>query len=139
MSVSGQAAFEHLRKAAQLAFDQFRLLDQDFENPVLLAIGVDEIVAVDLGAGLELSVDAAVALFETARIPGNVEMEQVPAVGLEVQPLAGGVGGDQDPDRVLLGVRRKCPLDVLTLGRRCRAVVDGDPLAGPVGRGDGGR
>ena len=54
-------------------------------------------------------------------------------MGLEVEPLAGGVGGDQDADRVLLRVGREGPLDLLALGRRRRAVVDGDPLAGPVG------
>ena len=68
--------------------------------------GVDEVVAVDLGVRLELAVDAAVALLHAARVPGHVEVEQVPAVGLEVQALAGGVGGDQDADRVLLRVGR---------------------------------
>ena len=103
LSVSGQPAFEHLREAAQLLLDRLRLPDQDFQDAVFLAVGVDEVVAVDLGVRLELAVDAAVALFQAARVPGHVEVEQVPAVGLEVQALAGGVGGDQDADRVLPG------------------------------------
>src|SRR5208337_1755727 len=83
--------------------------------------------------------DTAVALFEAARIPGHVEMEQVPTMSLEVQALAGSVGGDQDTDGVLLRVGREGPLDLLPLGLRRRAVVDGDARAGPVGGIDGSR
>jgi len=38
------------------------------------------------------------------------------AVGLEVQPLAGRVGGDEDADRVNLGIGVEGPLDLLPLG-----------------------
>ena len=44
----GQPAFEDLGEAAQLAFDDLGLPDQDFEDAILLAIGVDEVVAEDL-------------------------------------------------------------------------------------------
>ncbi len=71
----GKAGFEHLREAAQLALDGIRLSDEDFENAVFLAVGVDEVVAEDLGFGLELAVDPAVALFETAGVPRDVEVE----------------------------------------------------------------
>ena len=96
-------------------------------------------MAVDRCVRLELAVDAAVALFEAAPVPGHVEVEQVPTVSLEVQALAGSVGGDQDTDRLLLRIGREGPLDLLPLGSRRRAVVDGDPLAGPVGQREGGR
>src|SRR5208337_2402181 len=135
----GQPAFQHLGEAAQLLLDRFRLLDQDFKDAVFLAVGVDDVVAVELCVRLELAVDAAVALFEAARIPGHVEVEQVPTMSLEVQALAGSAGGDQDTDRLLLRVGREGPLDLLPPGLRRRAVVDGDPLAGPVRRIDGGR
>ena len=60
-------------------------------------------MAADLGGRLELAVDAAVALLDAAGVPGQVEVEQVRAVGLEVEALAGGVGGDQDAERMLRG------------------------------------
>ena len=60
-------------------------------------------------------------------------MEQVPAVGLQVQAFAGRVGGDQDADRVLARVGVEGPLDLLAFRRRRGAVVDGDPLVGPLG------
>ena len=53
-------------------------------------------MANDLRRGLELAVDAPVALLDAAWVPGQVEVEEIGAVGLEVQPLAGGVGGEQD-------------------------------------------
>ena len=100
---------------------------------------IDEIVAIDLRLGLELAVDAAVALLKAAGVPRHVEMEQVPAVGLEIEPLAGGVGGNQDAERVFPGVGRERALDLLALRGRRRAVIDGDPVGGPVGGVDGGR
>ena len=36
------------------------------------------------------------ALFDAARVPGQVEVEQVRAMGLEVQAFAGGVRGQED-------------------------------------------
>jgi hypothetical protein len=135
----GQAAFKDLGEAAQLAFDQFRLSHKDGQNAVLLAVGVDEIVPEDLLAGLELAVDTAVALLHPARVPGHAEVEEVPAVSLEVEALAGCVGGDQDTERILLRVRREGSLDFLALGRRGRPVIDGDSLASPVRCGNGGR
>ena len=77
------------------------LRDQHLEHAVLGALRQHEVVAAHLGGGLELAVDAAVALLDAAGVPGQVEVEEVGAVGLEVQALAGGVGGDQDAQRVL--------------------------------------
>ena len=65
------------------------LADQDGEDAVLGALVVDEVMAEDLGLRLELAVDAAVALLHAARVPRHVEVEQVPAVGLEVRALRG--------------------------------------------------
>ena len=127
----GQPAFEHLGQAAQLLLDGLRLAHQDLEDAVLLAVGVDEVVAVDLVTGLELAVDAAVPLLQPARVPRHVEMEEVPAVGLEVQALAGGVGGDEDAHRVLPRIGGEGTLDLLALGGRRRPVVDGDPRRWP--------
>ena len=63
---------------------------------VLGALREHEVVAADLRCRLQLAVDAPVALLDPAGVPRQVEVEQVGAVCLEVQPLASGVGGDQD-------------------------------------------
>jgi hypothetical protein len=78
------------------------LPDQHLEHAVFDPLRQHEVVAADFG-GLELAVDAAVALLDAAGVPGQVEVEEVGAVRLEVQALAGGVGGEQDAQRVLRG------------------------------------
>ena len=70
-------------------------------------------MAADLGCRLELAVDAAVALLDAAGVPGQVEVEEVGAVRLEVQALARGVGGDQDAQRILGRVGVEAALDLL--------------------------
>jgi len=53
-------------------------------------------------------------------------------VRLEVQALARGVRGDEDPQRVLLGIRVEPTLDLLALGPGREAVDDLDALLGEV-------
>lgn len=117
----GEAPLHHGAQAAQLAADADRLLDQHLQHPVLLALGEDEVVAAHLRSALELPVDAAVALLHAARVPGDVEVEEVGAVVLQVAALAGGVRGDEDAQRVLPRVLVEGALDLLALP------VVGDP------------
>ena len=116
-----EVPLDDLAEAAQLALDRLRLADQRPQDAVLDPLEVDEVVAVDLGAGLELAVDPAVALLHPARVPGDVDVEEVVAMRLEVQALAGRVGGDQDADGVELRVGVEGPLDLLALGLRASA------------------
>ena len=58
-------------------------------------------------------------------------------MGLQVQTLTGGVGGNQDAHRVLMRGQVEGALDGLALLRRGRAVEDGDALLGAVGAGGG--
>ena len=102
----GEPGVDHLRQAAQFLLDRLCLPDEHRENAVFGPLGVDEVVTEDLRLGLELAVDAAVALLHAAGIPGHVEVEQVPAVRLQVEAFAGGVGGDQDADRMSCWGRR---------------------------------
>ena len=60
-------------------------------------------MAEDFRAGLEFAVDAAIALFQPGRVPRHIEMKQIPAMGLQVQTPAGGIGGDQDAQRMFGG------------------------------------
>ena len=70
--------------------------------------------------GLPVAVDAADALLQPGRVERDVEVHQPVAVGLQVDALAGGVGGEQDAHRLLgrvLGELRADVLAVLGLGR----------------------
>ena len=93
-------------------------------------------MAADLVSGLQLAVDAAIALLDPPGIPGKVEVEEISAVGLEVQALPRGVGRDQDPQRVLRRVSVEAPLDLLA----CRAAEQArdrlDPLISPIAARD---
>ena len=130
-------AVDHPGEAAELAFDGLGLPHQHFQDVVLGALRKHEVVAPHLRRRLQLAVDAAVALFDAAGVPGEVEVEEVGAVRLEVQPLAGGVGGEQDAQRVARGVGVEAALD-LPPPRPHGLSVDGlDTLLGEVGSGDG--
>ena len=103
LEAGGQAGIDDLGQATELAADGVGLADKGLQDAVLWPLAVDEVVAEDFGLRLELAVDAAIPLLHAAGIPGDVEMEQVPAVGLEVEAFAGGVGGDEDAEGVLVG------------------------------------
>jgi hypothetical protein len=72
-------------------------------------------VAAHLGSPLQLAVDPAVALLELAGVPGNVEVDQMLAVVLQVHPLPGGIGGDQDPQRLFIGIGIELGLEPLAV------------------------
>ncbi|MBS1223300.1 MAG: hypothetical protein H6R23_2920, partial [Proteobacteria bacterium] len=133
----GQPLFHHLRQAAQFALDDGGLAHQRRQNPILGPLGVVEIMAIHGVARLQLAVDAAVALFHPARIPGHVHVEQIPALSLQVQPFAGGVGSDQNPYRMVARIGVEGALDRLAFLGRGRAVIDGDAFPGAVAPGDG--
>ena len=128
---------DHLRETAEFLLDRFGLPHQHVENAVLPALRQLEVAAAHLGRGLELAVNAPVALLDAARVPRQVEVEEVGAVGLEVQPLAGGVGGEQDAERVLGGRGVEPALDLAAAGAGDEAVNRIDALFGAVGVRDG--
>jgi hypothetical protein len=94
-------------------------------------------VAVNLVGGLQLAVDAAVPLFEAARVPGNVEVKQVVAMGLEIQTFPGGVVTKKDAERVFRGTLVEGQFDGLSLVARRRAMEDGNSLSRVVRAGGG--
>ena len=59
-------------------------------------------------------------------------MEEVPAVSLQVEALARGIGGDQNPQWVLFGIGVEGFLDLLAVRGRGGAVIDRDALLGSV-------
>src|SRR5690606_17225860 len=78
-----------------------------------------------------------IALLDAARIPGKVEVEEVGAVRLKVQPLARGVGGEQDAQRVPGRVGIEAALDLLAAGAAGEPVDHLDTLVGSVRALDG--
>ena len=92
---------DHLREATELLLDGLSLPDEDLEDAVFDPLRQREVVTADFVGWLELAVDAAVTLLDTARIPRQVKVEEVRAVRLEVQPLAGGIGRKQDTQGIL--------------------------------------
>ncbi len=66
---------------------------------IVVVAGRHEVEDVDLITLLAVPVDAAVALLHHVRVPGDLDVDQVRAVVLEVDALAGGVGGEEDPPR----------------------------------------
>ena len=57
---------------------------------------------------------------------------------LEVETFAGGIGGDEDTDGMLLRIGIECLLDLFSFSDRRRAVIDLDPLIGAIRPLDGG-
>ena len=102
-------------RRAELPADDLGLPDEGVQHAVLFALVVDEIAAGHDPGGLELAIDAAVALFEPRRVPGQIEVDEVVAAGLKVQPLARGVGADEDPHGRLIEGRVEGDLDSVAL------------------------
>ena len=104
---------DHLGEAAELVPDGLGLLHQHVEDSVLGALRKHEVVAAHRRRRLQLAVDALVPLLDAAGVPGEVEVEEVSAVRLEVEPLEGGVGGDKDAQGVADRVRVETALNLL--------------------------
>jgi hypothetical protein len=95
-----QPALDYLSKTPQLFANRLGLAHEDLKNPVLRALEIDEVVTEHLVTRLKLAVDATVALLHARRVPRNVEVKQVPAVGLEIETLARRIGRNENAHRV---------------------------------------
>ena len=95
-------------------------------------------MAIDHRLRLQLAVNPAIALFHSPRIPRHVQMKQIRAMRLQVQPFAGGVGGQQNPHRMLAGIGIKRPLDRLAFVGGGGPPINRQALVGAVGIGQSG-
>jgi hypothetical protein len=77
--------------------------------------GADEVVDRDVIGALAVAVDAAVALLQPVGVPGDLVMNQVGAVVLQVDAFGGGVGREQDAHRRFRGCGLEGGLDTLAL------------------------
>ena len=98
---------ERVRHERELRAGLLVFRDQAQQQPLLER--AREIEVADLRiALLAIAIDAAVALLQPVRIVRQVEMDQIEAALLQVQPLGQRVGADQD-DAVLLGAAFRDP------------------------------
>ena len=84
--------------------DHFGLAHERIEHNVGFALLVAEVAAEDLLGRLQLAVDAAVALLQARRIPRQIEMNEIGAVGLQVDAFARRIGADEDAQRLLVRI-----------------------------------
>ena len=80
------------------------LVDQAAQHPQVarerLGVGVEQQRGDLRRVPLAVPVDAPVALLDPDQAPRDVEVDQLVALGVQVDALGGDVAGDQDPDRV---------------------------------------
>ena len=116
---------EHL-VGVEVAPDRVELVEQDRQHPPLAGLAGDQVHDAHV-VPLAVAVDAAHALLQPRRVPGNVVIHHQPAE-LQVDALAGGVGGDQ----IAGAVRPPKALHLLlALGPRHAAVELRDPPREP--------
>ena len=127
---------DDLAGGAELLLDHLGLAHQRVEHDVGLALLVFEIAAEHLFRGLKLAINAAVALLQPRRIPGQIEVDQVGAPSLQVDALARGVGADQDTKGFLGGVSIEGSLHLLAAILAGGAGEDADALVDAVGIGE---
>jgi hypothetical protein len=68
----GDAGLDHWRSAAELLANDLGLFHESAQHAVFRPLRINEIPAVNPRSWLELAVDAAVALFEATRVPGEI-------------------------------------------------------------------
>ena len=128
---------DHFGQAAKLSLDSLGLRHQHLQHAIFHPLRKNEIVAAHHWRRLELAVYAAVALLDAARIPRQIEVEQVRAVGLEVQAFAGGIRGDENAQRVPGGVGVEATLHFLAARAAGEAIDHTDAFLGVVRVFDG--
>ena len=126
----GDPLLDHLPGGAELALNHLGFAHQSLEHDVGFALLVTEIAAEHLLRRLQFAIDAAVALLKTRRVPGQIEMDEVGAIGLKIDAFARRVGADEDAERLLRRIGIECRLDLLAAilaggtGEYSDAVVD---------------
>ena len=133
----GQTLFENLGKATEFVLDGGGFADKGLEDAVLGALLVEEVVAVNLGGRLKFTVNAPIPLFQAAGVPRDIVVEKVVAVGLEVEAFPGGVGGEENADRIGGRVGVEGRFDGFPLIGTGGTAVNFDAGVGLIGAGKG--
>src|ERR1700730_16774238 len=117
----GNAVLNNLADRPELFADGLRFSNQRLKYDVRFALLVAKISADDLLRGLELAVNAPIALFQPGRVPRQIEMNEVGAIGLKIDALPGRISADEDAQRLDIRVRVEGPFDLLSSIRSRRA------------------
>ena len=104
---------EDFARGAELFSYHLGLADERIQNAILFALVIEEVTTGDGLGGLQLAVYAAVPLFKTRRIPGQIDMDEVVTAGLQVEAFARGISADQDADGFLIERRIESDLDAV--------------------------
>jgi hypothetical protein len=128
-----QVGIDHQREGAEFTPDGLGFPNQNGKDAILGPLPVNEVVAEDLVARLKFAVNPAVPLFHAAGVRWDIKMEQITAVGLEVEAFAGGISRNQDAHGMLARLGIEGELDRLAFLGWGGAVKDGDPFVGPIG------
>ena len=88
---------EHLTRAPQIPANGVHLPHDEGEETQILHPIRHEMEGLDV-PGLTVTIHPTVPLLDPHGVPRDLLMDHVPAGGLEVQPLGGGIGGEQDPE-----------------------------------------
>ncbi|OQA04802.1 MAG: hypothetical protein BWY66_02867 [bacterium ADurb.Bin374] len=116
---------ENVEHAAAEGFSlDFEFFEQTLEHVAFAGLVGDE-VPEEADFGLADAVDAAEALFDAVRVPGQIVIDHEAGV-LEVDAFAGGIGRDEDTDVGVVAEELLGLAPVFAL----RAAVDGDDGAG---------
>ena len=96
---------EQLAHRAEVLAHLVYLADHVGDEPQVRIVVAGEVVDEDV-ARLTVPVEAAVSLIEPGRVPGDLVVEQQPGSFLKVETFRGGIGGDENPYRVVRAVER---------------------------------
>ncbi len=97
-----EGAVEDLAHGAEVLADVVDLVDDVGDEAQVGVVFAGEVEDVDV-AGLAVAVEAAVALLEPGRIPGNLVVQDIAGRLLQVETLGGSVGGDEHANRTRQG------------------------------------
>jgi len=85
---------EQFADGAEVFANLVDLVDQMGHELQIGVVVAGEVIDLDV-AGLAITIDSPIALFQPRRIPRAVEMQHVAGRRLQVEPLGRNVGGDQ--------------------------------------------
>src|SRR5436305_13923288 len=83
---------------------------------VTLLVGTaDKVSDIDDGCSLAMAINAAIALLQTVGVPGNLVVNEMGAVILQVNTFGSGIGGQQDTHGRFGRVSLECSFNRLSL------------------------
>ena len=92
----GNPVLDDLANGAKLFADGFGFTYQRLQHDVRLALLVTKVAAHNLLGRLKLAINTPIALLKPGRIPRQIKMNKIGAIGLEVNAFSRRVCADED-------------------------------------------